>query len=72
MAERDAAAVRVDALAREAPEAAVDPGLLAQEVLVLERLDVAQHLRREGLVDLPQVDVARSARPLRASRRGMP
>jgi hypothetical protein len=56
MPDRDAAAVRVEPFPWELAEAAVDPRLVAQEGFVLDRRHVAQNLRGEGLVDLPQID----------------
>src|SRR5579863_4153292 len=53
MAERDAAAVRVHPLARKAAEIRLDPGLGADELLILEPLDVTEHLRRKGLMNFP-------------------
>src|SRR5271156_5180407 len=50
MAERDAPAVRIHALAWEAAEGVFDAGLGAHEVLILQRLDVAQHLGGERFV----------------------
>src|SRR5262249_19598718 len=57
MTERDASAVGIDALAREASEVALHARLVHQEVLVLERLDMEQHLRGERFVNLPEIDV---------------
>src|SRR3546814_16479331 len=49
--ERDAAAVRIDALVGKTAQFRRDAGLVAQKIFVLHRLDVEQHLRRERLVD---------------------
>ena len=57
MAERDAAAVRVHAIARKASEGMLDTGLRADEVFVFESFDVTEHLRRKRLVDFPKRDV---------------
>ena len=57
MAERRAAAVGVHALAREGAEIARHPGAVAQEGRILQRLQVEGDLRREGFVDLPEMDV---------------
>src|SRR5579863_423714 len=57
MTKRDAAAVRVHPRPRKAAEIMLDAGLGADEVLVFESLDVAEHLRRKRLVDFPQRDV---------------
>src|SRR3546814_5568681 len=57
MAERDAAAVRIDALVGKTAQFRRDAGLVAQKIFVLHRLDVEQHLRRERLVQFPQRNV---------------
>ena len=57
MPQRNAAAIRVHAVEREAAERMLDAGLLAHELLVLQRLDVTRDLRRERLVDFPQRNV---------------
>src|ERR1700684_4411710 len=57
MAERHAAAVRVHALAREGAERTCHAGLVADEFRALQRLDVGENLRRESLVNFPQVNV---------------
>src|SRR5262249_36780649 len=57
MPERHAAAVRVHPIARKAAKDLLNPGFLADEVFVLERLDVAEPLRGERLVNFPKRDV---------------
>src|SRR5581483_4891717 len=59
MAERDRAAVDVELLGVEPAHGAVQPELLAAVALVLPRGEAAEHLRGEGLVDLPGVEVVR-------------
>jgi hypothetical protein len=50
-------AVGIDAVARKRPVRCLDADLVAQERLALERAHVRCDLRRERLVDLPQVEV---------------
>src|SRR5215831_12841208 len=57
MAERNRAAVRIDPVHRQLARVEIHARLVATEFRALERGDVAQHLRGEGLVDLPQRDV---------------
>ena len=57
MPESDAAAVGIHAIAQEAPEGVLDTGLLSHIIFVLERLDVAGHLRRKRLVNFPKSDI---------------
>src|ERR1700677_2565575 len=57
MSERNAAAVRIHPLAREAAERMLDAGLVADEILVLQSFDMAEHLRRKCLVNFPERDV---------------
>src|SRR5712692_3419210 len=57
MAERDRAAVRIEPLQGELAGIEVHADLLAPEARALEGGEVAQHLRGESLVDLPQRDI---------------
>ena len=58
MADRQAAARGVEPIAREGTKGfRIHAGLVPQEGRALQRLDVGQHLGREGFVDLPKVDV---------------
>ena len=57
MAEREASAVRVHALAWEPTEGVLDAGLGADEVPILERSHVTEDLRGESLMDFPKRNV---------------
>src|SRR6185437_8203800 len=57
MAERDAASVRIQPFARKGAERGGHTGLVADEFLAFECLDVSKHLRREGFMDFPQMDI---------------
>src|SRR5215470_9216207 len=62
MAEADGAAVDVELVAFDAAGRSVEAQNLAAEGVVLPGGDAAQHLRGEGLVELPQPDVAERQR----------
>jgi hypothetical protein len=53
MSKRDASAVWVHALAREASKSVLHAGFGAHEGRILERFDVAQHLRGKCFVNFP-------------------
>ena len=53
MTQRDAAAIRVQAFAREGAKRRLDAGFSAHKLNVFERLDVEQNLRGESLMNLP-------------------
>src|SRR6185437_17041196 len=57
MAERDAASVRVQPFARKGAERGGHTGLVADEFLAFQRLDVRKHLRGKSLVDFPEMDI---------------
>src|SRR5262245_56542783 len=57
MTERNASAIRVDALAWELPERMLDTGLRLDERRIFQRLDVTSHLGGKRLVNFPQVNI---------------
>ena len=57
MAERRAAAIGIEAVPWKGAEIARHLGPIAQEGRVLQGFQVERHLCREGLVDLPEVDI---------------
>src|SRR5262249_41982263 len=57
MAKGNAAPIGVHAIAREASEGMFDAGLLANVRFILQGPDVAGHLRRKRLMNLPKRDV---------------
>src|SRR5262249_62404786 len=62
MAQPDGAAVDVELVALDAAGGAIKAEHLAAERVVLPGGETGEHLRREGLVELPQADVAKRQR----------
>src|SRR3984957_14077923 len=58
MADADRAAVDVEPVARDRAGGAVEAEHLAAELGILPCRETTEHLRREGFVELPQLDVA--------------
>ena len=70
--EGDRAAHHVDPVLGRVPDGAASPQLPPRERLRIERLQVGEHLGREGLVHLHQVDLPhREARPVECGRHGV-
>src|SRR5258708_5359552 len=72
MAERDGAAVDIESLLIQRTERALETKFLAAVLLVLPRREAAEHLRGEGFVDLPVIEIVQAeAVALEDRRRGM-
>src|SRR5882672_1196007 len=72
VAERDGAAVDVELALVERAHGTVEPELFATVLLVLPRRQAAEHLRGEGLVDFPVIEIVEAeAMALEDRRRRM-